>query len=132
MPVSPVVTCENHPGAAAVARCLVCGIPVCQACAAVVEGHSVCAAHAADFRLLHEQKPPPELPRPDITTRAFAYVSDGAVLFGIGAFMLSIIMALLRPNISFNATILVHVALFTAALAIYTTYFISQYGRTPG
>jgi uncharacterized RDD family membrane protein YckC len=97
-----------------------------------VEGHQVCAAHATDLRLAHEQRPPPELQRPDITTRAIAYVTDGVLLFGTGAFMLSIVMALLRPAISFDATVLIHVALFTAALAIYTTYFISQHGRTPG
>jgi uncharacterized RDD family membrane protein YckC len=132
MSIQPVVTCDQHPASAAVARCLVCGVPLCAECAVEVEGHHVCAAHATDFRLLREQRPPPELPRPDITTRAIAYVTDGVVLFGIGAFMLSIIMALLRPAISFDATILIHVALFTAALAIYTTYFISQQGRTPG
>lgn len=132
MPVSPVVRCDNHPSTAATTRCLVCGVALCPECAVAVEGHDVCAAHAPSFQMAREGRPPAELPRPDIATRAIAYVTDGVILFGTGAFMLSIVMILLRPYVSFTGAIVAHFALFTAALAIYTTYFISQHGRTPG
>jgi uncharacterized RDD family membrane protein YckC len=132
MQIPTAIACDNHPSVAAIARCLVCGAPLCEECAVVVESHHVCAAHAIDLELVREGRSAIELPRPDFITRAMAYVADGAILFGVGTLMLSIVMALLRPTISFDATVLAHLVLFTAALAIYTTYFISQHGRTPG
>lgn len=121
------VYCDNHPSAAATARCLVCGTALCEECVAVRDSSQFCSLHASE-----DASKSTALSRPDFVTRAIAYVTDGAILFGVGAIMLSIVMSLLRPAMSFDMTLLLHLLLFTAALALYTTYFTYRDGQTPG
>jgi uncharacterized RDD family membrane protein YckC len=114
------------------ARCFVCGEALCQECAVPAGWHHLCAAHAIEDQLRYGRKLPIELPRPDLTTRAIAGVTDGVILFGFGAFVLLVVRVLLPQACSFDTALLTHLALLPAASAVYATYFICRRGQTPG
>jgi uncharacterized RDD family membrane protein YckC len=131
MRLPAALVCDNHPSIPAGTRCLVCGARLCDECAVTVGPYSVCERHAHDLESMPEGSPA-DWPRPDFVTRAIAYVTDGVIVFGVGSLMFSIVMLLLRPVLSFNLAVFTHLMLFTTAFALYTTYFVSVYGSTPG
>ncbi|UCH79354.1 MAG: B-box zinc finger protein, partial [Candidatus Coatesbacteria bacterium] len=85
--------CGRHPEVPAVARCVVCGEPLCGACATVVAGKYYCSRDASAARA----EPPPARPRSGRLRPGYLAAVAALVLAGWG------ILFALRPAMEYAA-----------------------------